>query len=112
MLAGQAAAQTTVIYSRADSLQADKAHAMALAFGPATIDRYMTPGVAWRAHMAASICGGKLVLLLWSARAAASNEVRREIDTALICKVPVIPVLLDSTPLPGVLGDVNAVDWR
>ena len=112
LLALPVSAQTVVIYSRADAQHAHRAHALASAYGPALIDRSMPPGVAWRPAMAAAICGASVVLAVWSERAAASAEVRREIDTAMVCRVPVVPVLIDSTPLPGLLGDVNAVDWR
>jgi hypothetical protein len=112
LLALPAWSQTVVLYSRADAQQAHRAHALASAYGPAVIDRALPPGVAWRPTIAKAICGASLVLVVWSERAAASSEVRREIDTAMICRVPVVPVLLDSTPLPGLLGDVNAVDWR
>lgn len=112
LLTSQALAQTVVLYSRTDAGWADKAHAMASVFTPVVRDRSLPPGAAWRPAMAAAICNSTLVLLVWSERAAASAEVRREIDTALICHVPVVPVLLDHTALPGLLADVNAVDWR
>ena len=112
LLALPVSAQTVVLYSRFDALQAHRAHALASAYGPALIDRSLPAGVAWRPTMAAAICGASLVLVVWSERAAASVEVRRELDTALVCRVPVVPVLIDSTPLPGLLADVNAVDWR
>lgn len=112
LLAGAAQAQTVVIYSRADSAQADRAHALASVYGPALIDRQLQPGVPWRATIAGQICAADRILLVWSASAAASAEVRREIDTALMCRVAVVPVLLDSTPLPGLVADVQAVDWR
>lgn len=107
-----AQAQTVVIYSRADSVQAHRAQRIAAVYGRALIDRQLQPGVPWRATVAAGICGAERVLLVWSERAAASAEVRREIDTALVCRVPVVPVLIDSTPLPGLIGDTHAVDWQ
>lgn len=112
LLCGGAQAQTVILYSRADSVQAHRAQQLAAIYGPALIDRQLQPGVPWRASIAAGICGAERVLLLWSERAAASAEVRREIDTALVCRVPVVPVLIDSTPLPGLVADTQAVDWR
>ena len=112
LLALPAHAQTVVVYSRADSAQAHRAQQLAAVYGQALIDRQLQPGVPWRASIAAGICSAERVLLLWSERAAASAEVRREIDTALVCRVPVVPVLIDSTPLPGLVADVQAVDWR
>ena len=103
---------TVVLYSRADAEQAGRVHALAQAFGPALIDRQLPAGAAWRAAIAAAICGADKALLVWSARAAQSVEVRRELDTALACHVLVVPVLLDSTPLPGLVGDTQGVDWR
>ena len=112
LLCGGAQAQTVILYSRADSAQAHRAQQLAAIYGPALIDRQLQPGVPWRASIAAGICSAERVLLLWSERAAASVEVTREIHTALVCRVPVVPVLLDATPLPGLVADVHAVDWR
>ena len=112
LLALPVSAQTVVVYSRTDTVLAHRVQALAAVFGPALIDRAVPPGAAWRPTMAAAVCGASAVLLVWSERAAASSEVRREIDTALGCRVPVVPVLIDGTPLPGLLADVNAVDWR
>jgi len=109
---GYAAAQSTVIYSRADAAQAQRAARLARVFGPVTIDTALAPGTPWRAAIAAGICSSAVVLLLWSRRAAASTEVAREIATAQRCQVPVVPVLLASTPLPGDIGQAQAVDWR
>lgn len=107
-----AAGQTVVIYSRADAAQAHRAQQLAAVYGPALIDRQLQPGAPWRATIAAGICGAERVLLVWSASAAASSEVRREIDTALVCRRLIVPVLLDATPLPGLVSDTQAVDWR
>ncbi len=112
LASGQAHAQTVVVYSRADAPHAQRAHQLASVWGPAIIDRQLQPGQPWRLTVQRAICGADLVLLLWSARAAASAEVRREIDTALVCGTAIQPVLLDDTPLPGLVGDVQAVDWR
>lgn len=112
LLCGQAAAQTTVIYSRADAAQAKRAASLALVYGPVLIDTAIPPGAPWREIVAVGICKSKSVLLLWSRRSASSVEVAREIQTAQLCGVPVIPVLLDSSPLPNDISQVQAVDWR
>ena len=112
LLALPAVADTVVIYSRLDSATAQRAHALAAVYDRAVIDRQVQPGAQWRQAMAGAICGASRVLLVWSRQAADSAEVRREIDTALVCRVNVVPVLLDSTPLPGIVADVQAVDWR
>ena len=68
-------------------------------------------GVPWREAVAVGICASKRVLLLWSRRAARSPEVAREIQTAMLCGVPVVPVLLDGAPLPGDVT-LQGIDWR
>ncbi|MBN8492515.1 MAG: toll/interleukin-1 receptor domain-containing protein, partial [Burkholderiales bacterium] len=72
----------------------------------------LPPGVPWRPVLELLICRADRVLLVWSRRAAASTEVARELQTARLCGVPVVPVLLDSTPLPADVGQIHAVDWR
>lgn len=111
-LASSAWSQAVVLYSRADSDHARRVLALASLYEPVLIDRALPAGVPWRAAIAASICDARRVLLVWSQHAAASNEVRREIDTALVCRVLVVPVVLDNTPLPGLVGDINGADWR
>lgn len=112
LLCGQALAQTTVIYSRADAAQAQRAARLARLYEPVLLDTWLPPGAPWRTQVAAGICGSRVVLLVWSKRAAASTEVAREIQTAMLCAVPVVPVLLDATPLPSDVGHRNGVDWR
>lgn len=112
LCAGPALAQTTVIYSRLDAAQAQRVARLAGLYGPVLIDTALPPGTPWRTVMAAGVCGARVVLLVWSARAAASVELARELQTAQLCQVQVVPVLLDSTPLPCDVGRLQAVDWR
>lgn len=112
LLALPAWAQTTIVYSRADTVAAQRAYRLVRLYEPALIDVQLLPGVPWRAAIALGICRSRVVLLVWSRRAAASTEVAREIQLAQSCAVPVVPVLLDSTPLPGDVGQLQAVDWR
>lgn len=109
---GCATAPTAVIYSTVDIEHAQRAYSLARVWGPAFIARDLMPGVQWRPSIAAVLCSADRVLVLWSAHAAASIEVGREIATATACGRPMVPVLLDSQPLPAVLADVHAVDWR
>jgi hypothetical protein len=112
LLAAPALAQSVVLYSRADTAQALHAQRLAAVFGPALMDLQMVPGVDWREAMAGAICTAPVVLLIWSARARASAEVEREVHTAMQCRRLIVPVLLDDTPLPGLVADTQAVDWR
>lgn len=107
-----ARANTVVLHSSADLPAALRAHGLARVWGPAFIARDLPPGVAWRESIAALICGADRVLVVWSAKAAASAEVAAELATALTCRTPMVPLLLDSTPLPPGLAWVHAVDWR
>ncbi len=112
LAAASADAGTVVLYSRADADHARRAQVLARAFAPVFIDRDLKPGVPWRATIAQAICAADVVLLVWSARAAASVEVEREIETVRRCGVRVVPVLIDDTPLPADLAGVQGVDWR
>lgn len=104
-------AQTTVIYSRLDAIEAQRVYRLARVFGPALIDTDLQPGLPWRDALTLGICSSRAVLLVWSKRAAASAEVAREVQTARLCGVPVVPVLIDGTPLPSNI-DKQGVDWR
>lgn len=106
-------AQTAVLYSRVDAAQAQRVARLASLFDhQVQIDTELRPGVPWRDAMAAGICSAQRVLLVWSASAAASVEVAREIAIARRCGVPVVPVLIDSAPLPDDVSQLQAVDWR
>ena len=105
-------AQTAVLYSRADAAHAQRAARLASLFDQVRIDTELRPGVPWRDALAAGICSAQRVLLVWSASAAASVEVAREIAIARRCRVPVVPVLIDSAPLPDDVSQLQAVDWR
>lgn len=106
-----AGAQTTIIYSRHDAAQALRVQRLAMLYDATLIDQDVAPGVAWRHLLEIGICASARVLLIWSRHAAASTEVAREIQTARLCSVPLVPVLLDSSPLPQDVH-LQAVDWR
>lgn len=112
LLAEHARAQTVIVYARADEAAAQRARALARVYDQVAIDRDMPPGVPWRDRMAGQILQARLVLVLWSAQAAASQEVGHEWRLALLGPAGLVPVLLDNTPLPAPLAGLNAVDWR
>ncbi len=111
-LATSAHAQTTVLYSRLDTPQALRALALARVYDRAGIDLAVQPGAQWRPTIAAAICRSRAVLVLWSAHAAASAELAQELATARQCRARLVPLLLDNTPLPAGLAELQAVDWR
>ena len=106
------ATSTAVVYSTHDLAYAERAYRLARVWGRAFIAADLMPGMPWRPAIAAELCSAERVLVLWSAHAAASVEVRLEIRTAAACLRPMVPVLLDQQPLPAELSDVHAVDWR
>ncbi len=112
LLAGPLAAQTVIVYSRADEAQAVRAERLLRVSGPTWRDRDLMPGLLWHPEIAARICRADRVLVLWSARAAASLHVADELATATQCGRALVPVLLDDAPLSAVLAPWQAVDWR
>jgi hypothetical protein len=68
-------------------------------------------GDAWRAAIQQGIEGCAAFLLLWSAEAEASTEVRNEIDIAKRAGKKIVPVRLDKTDLPPDLAGRNYLEW-
>lgn len=74
----------------------------------------IAPGSSIRENIAAGIRDAEVVIVLWSAAAAASESVRFEMATALAQGKVIVPCLLDGTslaPLPGA-GDRLAIDMK
>ena len=66
-------------------------------------------GLDWRKQVFTAISKADRVLLLWSARSALSRWVLLEIQYAMKLKKMVVPILLDSTPVPKKLRRIHAV---
>ncbi len=64
-------------------------------------DKELNPGAVWRSELAAAIENASVVLFYASPDAVASEHCSREINYALDCGVPVIPVYLVETALSG-----------
>ena len=109
---GHVSALTVLIYARADAGQVERAVRLVRSVDETWHDRDLVPGEPWRTVIAGRICTADRVLVLWSERAAASVEVAAEWRLALACGRVLVPVLLDSTPMPADLGARQAVDWR
>jgi hypothetical protein len=74
----------------------------------------ITPGSSIKEKIVVGIREAEVVIVLWSAAAAASESVRFEMATALAEGKLIVPCLLDDTslaPLPGA-GDRLAIDMR
>jgi len=65
-------------------------------------------GTRWPKVLGEAIAARDAFLLLWSADSAKSNFVELEWTTALALKKPILPVLIDQTPLPPSLAAYNA----
>lgn len=113
LLAGtHASAQTVLLYSRADAARMEQARQVASLYDATLIDRDVPAGASWRAVIATAIGNARMILIVWSARAAASPEVAAEWRMAIASGARVVPVLTDDTPLPPELAARQAIDWR
>ena len=68
------------------------------------------PGKDWQEALHAAIRQAETMFLFWSRHASASGPVKDEWSLAVETKVTLIPVLLDQTPLPPVLGRIQWID--
>src|SRR5262245_69363 len=70
------------------------------------------PGRKWRREIGGALYAAHLVVLFWCYHSSRSAEVRREYELALTTGKDVLPVLLDTTPLPEQLNEFQWVDFR
>jgi hypothetical protein len=66
-------------------------------------------GREWPPQLGRALQRSRMMVLCWSADAAASEWVLAEINYCLLAKKPVLPWLLDSTPLPTTLQQTQGV---
>ena len=74
------------------------------------------PGIKWLPEIEEAIGEAEIVLVFWSQNSLNSIWVVKEYEQAIDLGKRVIPVLLDSTPLPEKLKDYQSLDlselWR
>jgi TIR domain len=70
------------------------------------------PGSNWEQSIRNAIMGADIVVLFWCDHSSRSSEVRKEYEFALSSFKNVMPLLLDSTPLPENLSQFQWVDFR
>lgn len=78
-------------------------------------DRELVSGMDYEQDIFAKLARTGAVLVVWSTNAAASPWVEKEAREALARKLVVIPVLLDTTPLPDYLQSIDGIvlrDWN
>src|SRR5947207_2914666 len=66
-------------------------------------------GEDWLPQFGRALQNSRMTALCWSTQAAASEWVRAEINHCLSTPVPVLPWLLDSTPLPSMLVQTQGI---
>src|SRR5262249_37421839 len=94
-------AQVFVSYSRQDAADVDRLVERIKGLGfPVWIDRESSGSQRYAARIVRAIRNSKLVALMCSENAFASDHVIREVYVAGDCKKPFLPFLLDVTELP------------
>ena len=66
-------------------------------------------GEDWPPQLGRAIQKSRMTVLCWSAQAAVSDWVKAEINHSLSTPVPVLPWLLDTTPLPPMLQKTQGI---
>lgn len=74
-------------------------------------DRHLVAGQTFSDALFEKIAYADVTLIAWSAIAAKSKWVEKEAEYALKHSI-VIPLLLDDTPLPAVLAEIDGIDLR
>jgi len=70
------------------------------------------PGEQWRTSLEQAIARASLMVVFWCHHSNQSAEVEREYRAALAGRKDIVPVLLDSTPVPDALGAYQWIDFR
>jgi hypothetical protein len=89
-------------YARRDLVQVQPIFDMIEAEGHLMwIDRInLEPGGVWTADIVAAIRGAREMLVFCSAHSYGSRDIHREIAAAARFRKPILPILLDDTPMP------------
>lgn len=70
------------------------------------------PGRKWRIAINEALEHCQTVLVFWCGHAAQSSEVKYEYERAISLDKRVVPVMMDETELPTILGQYQGVDLR
>jgi TIR domain len=70
------------------------------------------PGKRWQGEIARALAESNLVVVFWCTHARGSNEVSKEWHAAIEQKKDLLPLLLDTTPLPPELSEFQWIDFR
>src|SRR2546426_10056931 len=66
-------------------------------------------GHEWPPQLGRAVLDSRMMVLCWSAQAEGSKWVEAEINYCLLAKKPVLPWLLDDTPLPPRLQNTQGI---
>jgi TIR domain len=70
------------------------------------------PGKRWQGEIAKALAESNLVVVFWCTHASRSNQVSKEWHAAVEQKKDLLPLLLDTTPLPPELAEFQWIDFR
>jgi len=70
------------------------------------------PAKRWRGEITEALAESHLVVVFWCTHASQSNEVSKEWQAAIEQKKDLLPLLLDTTPLPPELAEFQWIDFR
>lgn len=70
------------------------------------------PGKNWRNEICNAITETQLTIVFWCEHSRDSQEVSAEWKIAIENQIDILPLLLDSTPLPNELTDYQNIDFR
>jgi hypothetical protein len=70
------------------------------------------PGKRWQGEIAEALAESQLVVVFWCTHASQSNAVSKEWQAAIEQKKDLLPLLLDTTPLPPQLAEFEWIDFR
>jgi hypothetical protein len=103
-----------VSYSRKDKkLMQPVARALRGTFDQVYVDVTETkPGTKWQQTIDDALKSADLIVLFWCRHAATSPAVKREYELGLSNSKAIMPLLLDTTPLPKCLEVFEWVDFR
>ena len=75
-------------------------------------EQNIKPGTRWKTVVSAAIEDCRLMWVFWCRHSQVSREVRKEYMHAVALEKEVVPVLMDSTPLPKPLSEFQWIDMR
>src|SRR5471030_106950 len=102
-----------ISYQRADAAWARQLHDLLRAEGiPAWYDAHVGPGQDWRLATAKALEASQIFVLLFSANAAQSSDIAKELAAAVLEKKLIVPVRLENiAPKGAFLYELASRNW-